>query len=309
MAVEIQRIFNMGDDEMLERAQLFHDILADELAAFTGRFPWLDAAWLSALENDIRTADQYPKDESIVLDQKVLTGDVGTAMNRGYALLQDLGMYAKLAYPNDPARQRVFGQDFWAKARNSTLKLQEALELAYNKAQVADYNAALLAKGYTQAEIDALISIANELQLKNGLQEAAKSGRKVNRHDRVQLHNLVWGHMGTINTCAQVVWKNDADRLEQYQLYPPTSNATETILRIEVTGADTNPLPDVTVTLLDSAFDPLVTSADGIVTFTGPSIPELVNIRLEHATIGTEDFANQAIVVGEENVIALVLGS
>lgn len=309
MALEIQRQFNMTDDEMLERAQLFHDILNTELATFTARFPWLDAAWLSAFNNDINAADLYPKDESIILDQKVLTGDVGTSMNRGFSALQELAVYAKLAYANDPARQRVFGQDYWAKARNNTLKLQEALELAYAKADNADYKADLLAKGYTQAEIDALNSMANELQLKNGLQESAKSGRKVNRHDRVVLHNIVWGDMGTVNTTAQVVWKDDADRLEQYQMYPPTGGAADTTVRIEVTGSDTNPLPDVTVTLSDTAFDPLVTDAEGLVTFAGSSIPELLNVRLEHATLGTEDFKNQPIIIGEVNEIGLVMGA
>ena len=228
MAQEIERDFSMGDDAMLERAQLFHDTLNGELADFTARFPWLDAAWLTALETDIASADQFPKDDSLLLDQKVLTGDVGTTMRRGYSALQDLGMYAKLAFPDDVARQRVFGQQLWNDAYDNTLKLQEALELAYNKADDAAYKTPLLDKGYTQAEIDELNTMARDLQFKNGLQESAKAGRAVSRHDRIMLHNIVWGHMRTINTCAQIVWREDADRLGQYQLYPSSSTAPNT---------------------------------------------------------------------------------
>ena len=61
--------------------------------------------------------------------------------------------------------------------------------------------------------------------------------------------------------------------------------------------------------ILDSSFDPLVTDVDGLVTFSGSSIAELLNIRLEHATLGTEDFNNQPVILGEVNEIGLVMGS
>ncbi len=220
MAQEIERVFKMPDDVMLERAQVFHDRLTPELAGFTARFPWLDATWVTAFQNDITAADQFPKDESVTLDIKILTGDVNSAMQQGYAALQALGSYAKLAYPTDISRQRGFGQQYWGNAAKSTLKLQEALELAYAKADSAELKPALLAKGYTQADIDQMETLAMELQTKNGLQEAAKIGRKVTRHDRVSLLNVVWDHMRTVNICASVVWAADAARMEQYQLYP-----------------------------------------------------------------------------------------
>lgn len=220
MAQELERNYGFGDDPMLERAQVFHDRLTLELADFTARFPWLDATWLTAFQNDITAADAFPKDESVTLDIKILTGDVNSAMQQGYAALQTLGSYAKLAYPTDLARQRGFGQQNWSNASKTTLKLQEALELAFAKADDAALKPALIARGYTQTEIDQLNTLATELQTKNGLQEAAKAGRKVTSQDRIGLLNIVWDHMRTVNICADVVWANDAGRREQYQLYP-----------------------------------------------------------------------------------------
>jgi len=228
----------MGDDPMLERAQVFHDRLALELTDFTARFPWLDPVWLTAFQNDITAADAFPKDESVTLDIKVLTGDVKGAMQQGYAALQSLGGYAKLAYPKDVARQRVFGQQYWTSARKTTLKLQEALELAFAKADDAALKPALLDKGYTQAEIDGLNTLAVELQTKNGLQEAAKAGRKVTSQDRISLLNIVWEHMRTVNICADVVWAADAGRREQYQLYPSAGS-----------GGNNDDLPETGVTI------------------------------------------------------------
>ncbi len=263
MATELQRTFKLADDVMLERGQVFHDQLNGELADFTARFPWLDAAWLTAFQADITAADAFPKDESVILDLKVLTGDVTAAMQQGFAALQTLGAYGKLAWPNDVARQRVFGQDTWRDAYNNTLKLQEALELAHTKADSASYKPDLLAKGYTQVEIDQLNTLATDLQTKNGLQEALKVGRHVTKHDRIALLNVVWEHMKTINTCASVVWAADAERMDQYQLYPSSGGGGDDLptgvvnISGRVTDSNTTfPLENVEVTLYPTATGP-----------------------------------------------------
>lgn len=271
MAQPIEPLFSLNYDVMLERAQVFHDRLEVELASFTAKFPWLDAVWLAAFEADIAAADAYPTDEEVTLDIKVLTGDVRGAMQQGYAGLNTLGVYAKLAWPNDLARQRVFGQQNWYKSRNSTLKLQECLQLAHTKADSAAYKAALLAKGYTQPQIDQLGTLAGELNTKNGLQEAAKAGRKVSSRDRVALLNIVWQHMQTINVCAAVVWANDAERQAQYELYPGGSGGNADSGTVNILGTVTAqtgaaPINGAKLTLVDGN-DPDTLLAQSI---TGP---------------------------------------
>lgn len=219
MSKPIKRVYTFSDDVMLQRAQVVFDALSEELADFSARFPWLDAVWLAAFGNDIQAANAFAKDNSTVLEVKVLTGDVGSAQRQGYAALQTLGWYAKLAWPADVARQRVFGQDRWRDAYDHTLKLQQALELAHSKAEDSDYKGALLAKGYTQAEMDSLETLSEEIMLKNRLQEAAKNGRTVSSHDRVAIHNTVWHHLQTVGICAGLVWRNDAERRGRYNLY------------------------------------------------------------------------------------------
>jgi hypothetical protein len=227
MAEKPVRKYKLADDAMLERAQTFHDRLEGELVIFGPRFPWLDAAWLAAFQTDILTADRYPSDENVILDQHLLTGDVRSALQQGHAALVTLGLYAKLAFPKDLARQRAFGQQHWTAARFSTLKLNEALGVAHAKAADIEFKDDLLNKGYTEFEIDTLEDLSEELQLKNRLQESAKLGRQVNSHDRVALHNVVWQHMQTIAVCAKVVWLSDAERRAQYQLYPSKTVAEE----------------------------------------------------------------------------------
>lgn len=298
----------MGDDPMLERAEVFHDALEVELADFTARFPWLDATWLASFQADITAADAFPTDDSVVLDIKVLTGDVGAAMQQGYAGLLTLGAYAKLAYPTDLARQKVFGNQNWTAARNSTLKLQEALELAHSKAEMAEYKTALLNKGYTQAEIDMLLTLSDELKLKNRLQEAAKMGRHVTKHDRIALHNVVWQRMQTINTCAEVVRVSDKERKAQYQLYPSEGAPDVTTVIVITKDQSDNFISDMTVTLTNTTLVPQTTDTAGRVVFANASIPETVDVRLQHPMGGPWDVPNQPIIPGEENELTFIIG-
>jgi len=298
MADKAERKFTGTDDSMLERAEVFYDQLNGELVDFTARFPWLDGAWLTAFQNDIDAADAFPKDDSIILDIKVLTGDVTGAMQQGYAALQTLGGYAKLAWPTDVARQRVFGQQHWKKAYFSTLKLQEALELAHEKAENAAYKAALLAKGYTQPEIDMLETLSDEIKLKNRLQEAAKAGRKVSVHDRIALLNVVWEHMLTINTCASVVWAGDAERKGVYNMYPSTGGGGGTEpTTVKVSGQVTElgtglPIFDAQVTIYPTVTGPTgsdpttTTDAGGQYVFNMPDVDESANITIEVKKMG-----------------------
>lgn len=311
MAQPIEPLFNYAYDVMLERAGVFHDRLEAELASFTAKFPWLDAVWLAAFLADIGAADAFPTDEEVTLDIKVLTGDVRGAMQQGYAGLNTLGVYAKLTWPNDLARQRVFGQQKWAKSRNSTLKLQECLELAHTKADTAAYKGPLLLKGYTQPQIDQLGTLADELGTKNRLQEAAKAGRKVSSHDRVALLNIVWQHMQTINVCAAEVWANDAERQAQYELYPGGSGGNADNGTVNITGTVTAqtsgaPLDGAKLTLVDEA-DPgtllaqFTTGPDGKYTLTVEDLSDPFTAKLEVVADGyTAQAAQLSIEPGQD---------
>jgi hypothetical protein len=220
MAKPLKRSFKYSDDVMLERARMFADGMETELSAFTARFPWMDAGWLSQFRTDIDAADAFPKDRSVRLDIKVLTGDLKATMRQGLIGLKTLDGYARLAWPNDRSRQRVFGQDGWKLTHNNSLRMQEALELAHAQANSDELRPDLMAKGYAQADIDTLGALSAQLQLINLRQEAAKQDRMVASHDRLALVNRVWGHMQTLNTCASIVWAADAGRLGRYDLYP-----------------------------------------------------------------------------------------
>lgn len=300
---EVVRLYNMEDEQMQTRATTMHGNATNDLADFTAKFPWFDTTYLASVETDIATAMAFQTDDMVVDAIKVLTEDVHTSMSEGMRALDTLDVYARLAYPNSPARQRVFGQDNWARARNDQQKMVNALEHAFLYANQTPYKTDLMNKGMGAADIAALDSIAQNIALKDKMQEAAKSSRPVTTEDRIKLNNIVWGRLQVIATCAELVYRDDAAKLAQYRLYPPASEmVTEVTVNVKQGG---NPLPNATVALSNTAIDPVLTNTEGDAHFTNNSIPEMVSISVSHPNYGNYNFGGFAIVQHNTNYIAV----
>lgn len=222
IAKPVIRLYRMEDELMQTRATTMHGNLTDDLAAFQALFPWIDAAFLASFLADINTAKNFPLDGASTGSIKVLTEDLDTSVAEGMKELDRLDVYARLAYPDSPAKQRIFGQDKWEKARNDQQKMCKALKLAHSFANQVPYKTALLAEGMTQANIDNLLTIADNIDLKDTLQEKAISGRPVTTEERIQVNNIVWKRQQQISVCSELVWREDAAKRDQYLLYPPT---------------------------------------------------------------------------------------
>ena len=225
MPEEIIRLYNIEDEVMLTRGQAQKTNLETDLAQFTARFPWLNAAYVTSYQTDLDTADAFPADDTVMTDLKVLTADVNASAVEGKGALNILFLFAKITYPNDKVRQRVFGQDLMEKARQDQEKMEDLLEHANSFADKNPYKADLLAKGYTQLEIDGLLTISNNINTKNRLHESAKVNRPVTTQDRVIVYNTVFERIRTVSTCAQVVFAGNAAKIEQYRAYPAFERA------------------------------------------------------------------------------------
>jgi hypothetical protein len=297
MPTDIKRLYNHIDEDMLVKAQVFKDNLTLDLALFTAKFPWLIAANATALQASITSAEALALDTQVVANLKVLTADVNAQVILGGDALNILGIYAKLTYPSDEARQNVFGQQHWNEAKNDQEKMINALEHANSLATAAPYNAALIAKGYTALEIANLLTIANNIKAKNTLQEDAKSRRPVSTQDRIVLYNSVWQQMQTINLCSKVVFATNPAKLEQYLLYPNTADATTISIKLLINGTNT-PLSNATVKLSNTSLADKLSDAGGQVIFESVNMPELIDVNIKHPSAGVADYANLSIVSG-----------
>lgn len=302
---EVIRLYSLEDELMQTRATTMHSNAVNDLADFTAKFPWFNATYLTSVETDITTAMAFQTDNTVVDAIKVLTEDVNSSLEEGMRALDTLDIYARLAYPDSHARQRVFGQDGWAKARNDQQKMVNALEQAFLYADQTTYKTALTGKGMAASDIAALDTIAQNIQLKDKMQEAAKSNRPVTTEDRIRLNNIVWGRMQVIATCAELVYRDDAAKLAQYRLYPSASEpVTEVTVNVKQAG---NPLPNATVWFTNTSITPKLTDNEGNVLFHDNSIPDMVNISMSHPGYGTHNFGNFAVVQHDSNYIAVAI--
>lgn len=310
MANEVKRLYTMEDELMLERAGTRHINLTADLALFTAKFPWINPAYIASYGTDIATADAFPLDNTVMSDVKVLSADVNSTVEEGRGALQSLFRYAEFAYPTDTARQRVFGQDQYDKARKDSGKMENLLEHANGMADKVPYKAALLGKGYTQAQIDNLLIISDNINTKNLLQEAAKSSRPVTSQDRIKVYNIVWRRDQDISTAAQEVFAGNAAKIEQYQLYPPTSGAP-TSAEVHISDGGGNVMAGLSVKVLGTTIPAETTDASGTAPAfaLGSNPTDTIDLEVSGATINptVQTFNDQPILEGEVNAIEIVV--
>ncbi len=309
MPEPIIRAYNMEDELMLTRAQTQKNNLLADLALFTARFPWLTSTYVTNYQTDIDTADAVPLDESLMTDIKVLTSDLNASMDEAKTQLRILFLYAEITYPADKVKQRVFGQDQMDRARNDQEKMENLLEHANSFADKAPYKTDLIAKGYTQTEIDALLTTSDNINTKNRLQENAKSSRPVTTQDRIQVYNTVFSHMPLISKCAQVVFAGNPAKIEQYRVYPPGTSTT-TRVDVKTSNSETNePIPALTIKITNVDIDAAITNDGGIASFNfgTADVPEALDIEVSGEVVATQSFLAQPILQGEDNLIELAV--
>jgi hypothetical protein len=308
MAEEIKRLYSMEDELMLERAGTQKGNLLADAALFAAKFPWIDAAYINSYGTDIATADAVPLDGTVMSDMKVLTSDVNATVEEGRTALQSLFRYAKITYPTDSARENVFGQSQMDKARTDQNKMENLLEHANGMANKVPYKTDLQAKGYQLAQIANLLTISDNINIKNMLQEAAKSNRPVSSQDRLKVYNIVFSRGNTIRICAEEVFAGNAAKIEQYRMYPPSGAATSLVVHI-TDGA--NNMAGLSVQVLGTTIAPQITDATGTTPAfdLGSNPTDTVDIEVSGAGINPtpQTFTNQDITDGVSNALEIVV--
>lgn len=277
---DVIRKYRYKDEEMLVKAEVMASLLSEDLNLFTAKFPFINPTFLTSFSGSINSANAFALDDAIVSNIKVLTSDVNNKVLEGHEALRVLGIYAELTWANDAARQGAFGQNTWAAAKSDQEKMMNALEAAHAKASEDDYHNPLLETGYTDAEIENLLTIAESIRSLNLLQESAITERPVTTQDRVQLYNSVWAEMRILNIASKVVFTGNVAKLEQYMLYPNSTNPST--IRIAVKDKDSAaPLANAIVSLANTTLASKTTDAEGNVEFVSTTIDDLITISIK----------------------------
>lgn len=216
--VELKRVFNKPDNEMLQQAEVFLSSFEASKATFVARFPNLADPFAEEWAVAIGNARELSPDYQVVNQQTAETQALEDLMDQGRTLFQTLMLYVQMAYPNDKSVLRLFGQPQYVSSRNSQLKLPELLRSAYVQASKAEYQTALTAKGLKEEEIARLDSLAADITGQNIVQQNAMKMRSLAATERIAVLNAIWEKMALVSQCAKLVFQNDATRYSLFLL-------------------------------------------------------------------------------------------
>ena len=245
---------------MLEQSQTMQGHFETDKADFAHFTQFLDpfaANWQTAID----AADALPDDEAVRDEIKLLTQTVNVAMNAAENAYGTLIIYVKQAYPNDAAILQLFGEDRHRAVQKNQLRMIELMELAAAKANTAPYKAALIAKGFLQADINMLKTIELDLRAKNKAQEGAISNRPFTTQTRQTALNATWNFALQANEAAQAVYKNDFAKQQLYLLYPENAGGGTPPVTASITITTDQTIPGALV-IIDIYGTPLATGGE-----------------------------------------------
>jgi hypothetical protein len=224
---KLRKTFTVSILKLIEQALVMHTNLEEQLPLFNARFAFINSAFAAQFKNAIDIADNMPSDESVLDLQQITTAQLYSQMQLARNAYNSLLTYVKLAFPKRADVKELFGNKKYTAARFNLLKMKELLELAHAMAQKPEYKTPLINKGYTQADIDELAAIIQNLKAANLNQETAKAQRYTTTFNRIQACNSVYDYMQQINKASKVVFMNNYAMLQHFKLHKNTTAKTK----------------------------------------------------------------------------------
>lgn len=212
--------FSKSYDDVLSQAYLFHSGLVRDLASFTSFSPIFTATYASDFLDLIEDAGEIPTNEEDLNNQVILSNEVESKMEEARVLYRKLMSYVHVKWGNNDSILRAFGNNLYEKARKSVQSMVNLLELANRAAESPKYKADLIAVGFTQLDIDRLLSLSEELNDAYNDQQEFIQLSSDRTEQRVIAFNKVWDVMVQINYASKQVFVDSPALIEYYLLYP-----------------------------------------------------------------------------------------
>ncbi len=220
---EVVRLFNKTDEEVLQQSDVLLDSFQKNKTAFIERFTQLSDPFADEWAQCTLIARAVPPDYATVSEQANQTATLENLMDQGRTLFQTVMLYVELAFPNNPAVMRLFGQSQYNSARNNQLKLPILLRTLHTQLMKPEYYQALIAKGLRFEDIERIESTAQNIITQDIAQQNAKKDRTQTAHQRIAAMNAVWEKMALVCQSAKLVFQDDATT---YNLFLLTDSET-----------------------------------------------------------------------------------
>ncbi|MFC2092667.1 hypothetical protein ACFLSV_02090 [Bacteroidota bacterium] len=178
------------------------------------------------------------KDMVVVDEQAEETEEVTAKMKECMAYFQKMKPTIVFAFPGKPAMWDQFGFDDYKVADRSQGRMVQFMEMLV---KITDkYKTTLLAAGFTQAKIDAGITLASEIRQEQLDQELAKKDRPLETQERIIILNTCWDAMVFVTSAAKAVFYDNFAKLHQYTLPEGGSDEQHTFKGTVAPGGTAN---------------------------------------------------------------------
>ena len=216
--MKAKRIFNGQDLDMFKN--IFDSCTHFEkyLTDFTAFDPGLDAAFLNNWKAIQEQVLKFYPDKLEVIQGEILLDESITALQKCQTKYIEVKYFVVKAFPKNAEALKEFGEGKYSKVRNSPLRMVQFMETLYGVAM--KYKTELIAKGYTQAAIDEIAALANELREDNKKQQLKKQERPTQTRSRIELLNTYYGFGQQVAMVAPTVFATSPAKRKLFLLAP-----------------------------------------------------------------------------------------
>ena len=223
--MKASRIFQGPDVTMMGAVRTLVSLFERNLAEFTAFDPSLNATYLANWKAVQQEAWYTTPDNVAIYDEVAGREKALSALDKCIAKNREVKYYAGKAFPANKEALKEFGEGQFAKVRNSPLRMVQYMETLHGVA--TKYKTELIAQSYTQAAIDNIAALAQELRDDNNAQQLKKKQRPTETRKRIELLNEYYRMGQPVVNVAQQIFRNDPIRRSEFRLTAPVPATAE----------------------------------------------------------------------------------
>ena len=233
--IDNSRDFRLSDSYMLQDSRTTLAEFATDAATFKSFDADFDDAFAADWETAIANASNATTDDLVVAEQMGLTAAVEEKMEACRVHFQSAKYYIEKAFPNKPALWKEFGYDNYLNARKSVEKMIVFMSVFNRVANKPTYKILLVNAGYSEDNLNAILTKREELIDAKTDQEIGKNSREQITQNRIELLNQVWAFRTKVSKAAKYIFVSNFARYKVYLL--PAS--AESSSNFSITGTVT----------------------------------------------------------------------
>lgn len=210
-----KRLFNIKDVYLLGETKIIFDLFVKDKADFIAFDPDFGGNFEQGWEQQIKAAGYLSPNHTIMTQMRQTTEKVEQVMEQCKTKFKQSKYFIEKAFPNKSMQLEFGYQDYYSSSRSQEKMIQFMKEF---HAVAVKYQQELLAVGYTQAMIDEINALQQQLDEANKEQELFRRNRGNLTQERITKFNAVWKILTKVCKAGKIIYADNAVKYKQYLL-------------------------------------------------------------------------------------------